>query len=58
MKDNNTEQSSRLSARMVEDEATEKLKKRARDMGLIVNAGAGKTQPKPKAEDKKKGSKK
>lgn len=28
---------------MVEDEATEKLKKRAQDAGLIVNAGVGKT---------------
>ncbi len=26
---------------MVEDEATEKLKKRAQDSGLILNAGAG-----------------
>ena len=26
---------------MVEDDATERLKKRARDLGLIVNAGAG-----------------
>jgi hypothetical protein len=27
---------------MVEDKATERLKKRAQDMGLIVNAGLGK----------------
>ncbi len=33
------------SPKMVEDDATEKLKKRARDLGLIVNAGAGKTTP-------------
>lgn len=31
----------RLSPAMVEDDATERLKKRARDLGLIVNAGAG-----------------
>lgn len=31
---------------MVEDEAAERIKKRLRDAGLIVNAGAGKT-PKP-----------
>ncbi len=55
MKDKNTEQSSRLSARMVEDEATERLKKRARDMGLIVNAGVGKVA---KPTTQKKGSKK
>ncbi len=29
---------------MIEDKATEKLKKRAQDSGLIVNAGAGETQ--------------
>lgn len=28
---------------MVEDKATEKIKKRAQDLGLIVNAGAGKS---------------
>lgn len=45
----------RLSASMVEDDATERLKKRARDWGLIVNTGTGKTvQP----TDQKKGSKK
>jgi hypothetical protein len=42
---------------MVEDKATEKLKKRLRDWGLIVNAGAGKTA-KPKPAGKKKGEKK
>lgn len=42
---------------MIEDKATEKLKKRAQDLGLIVNAGADKTKPKPKAEKKKKGKK-
>ncbi len=29
---------------MIEDKATEKLKKRAQDAGLIVNADAGETQ--------------
>ena len=43
-----------LSASMVEDDATERLKKRARDLGLIVNAGSGKTRP---ADDKKRGKK-
>ena len=51
MKDKNTEQSSSLSARMVEDDATERLKKRAQDLGLIVNAGAGKESP-PTGEKK------
>ncbi len=54
MKDKNNKQSSHLSVRMVEDEATERLKKRARDLGLIVNAGLGKAAP---PTDKKKGSK-
>ncbi len=31
---------SRLAPKMVEDRAMEKLKKRAQDLGLIVNAGA------------------
>ena len=39
-------------ARMVEDKATEKLKKRAQDLGLIVNAGLGKAA---KPTGKKKG---
>ena len=34
---------------MIEDKATEKLKKRLKDMGLIVNMGADKSEPKPKA---------
>ena len=55
MKDKNTKESPSLSARMVEPEATEKLKERARDLGLIVNAGAGKTTP---PTGKKKGDKK
>lgn len=47
MKDKNNKESSPISARMVEDEATERLKKRARDLGLIVNAGADKAAPPP-----------
>lgn len=40
---------------MVEDKATEKLKKRARDLGLITNAGASKTiQPIGKKDGGKK----
>ncbi len=51
MKDKNSQQSPKLSARMVEPEETEKLKKRARDLGLIVNAGSGKeVKPKDKKE--------
>ncbi len=42
MKDKNIKQSPKLSVRMVEDDATERLKKRASDLGLIVNAGSGK----------------
>ncbi len=38
MKDKNSQQSPRLSARMVEPDETERLKKRATDLGLIVNA--------------------
>lgn len=49
MKDKQTEREPRLSPAMVEDKATEKLKKRLRDLGLIVNAGAGKAA-KPKGE--------
>lgn len=30
---------------MIEDEATEKWKKRLKDMGLIVNMGAGRAKP-------------
>ena len=50
----NDKERPRLSASMVEDDATERLKKRARDLGLIVNAGSGKTRP---ADDKKRGKK-
>jgi hypothetical protein len=38
MKDENYQQQSPA---MVEDKATEELKKRAKDLGLIVNADAG-----------------
>ena len=41
MKNETNKQSLPLSARMVGDESMEKLKKRLRDMGLIVNAGDG-----------------
>jgi len=43
---------------MIEDKATEKLKKRAQKLGLIVNAGADKDKPKPKSENKKKSDQK
>jgi hypothetical protein len=54
MKNENTKESTPLSARMVEDETAERMKKRLRDMGLIVNAGLGKAV---KPSDKKKGEK-
>ncbi len=54
MKDKNNGQSPELSAQMVEPEATERLKKRARDLGLIVNTGAKVTKPPDKKEDSKK----
>jgi len=44
-----------LSASMVEDGATERLKKRLKDLGLIVHAGAGKAT---KPASKKNGGKK
>jgi len=34
---------------MIEDKATEKWKERAKKLGLIVNAGADKAEPKSKA---------
>ena len=43
------------SSSVVEDGATERLKERLQDWGLIVNAGAGKTV---KPAGKKKGGKK
>lgn len=40
---------------MIEDKANEKLKKKAQDAGLIVNAGAdGGKKPEPKRDDKAK----
>ena len=41
---------------MIQDDATEKLKKKAAELGLIVNASAD--QPKPKGSQKKKDKKK
>ena len=55
MKDKNNTQKQQLSPLMVEDKAAEKLKKRAQDLGLIVNAGVSKS---PKQPVKKKGDKK
>lgn len=43
MKGNENQRQPPLSSSMVEDRAAEWLKKRLRDLGLIVNAGAGKT---------------
>ena len=43
MKDKNSQRQPPLSPSMVEDKAAERLKKRLKDLGLIVNAGAGKT---------------
>jgi hypothetical protein len=34
---------------MIDDKATERLKDRARKLGLIINAAADKPKPKPKA---------
>jgi hypothetical protein len=38
---------------MIEDKATEKWKERAKKLGLIVNMGADKPKPKPKAPAEK-----
>ena len=43
---------------MIEDNATEKLKKKLQKLGLIVNAGADKPDSKPRTKGKKKESKK
>ena len=43
MKTKNSKRQPPLSSSMVEDKATERLKKRLQDLGLIVNAGVGKT---------------
>ena len=55
MKGKNDHRQPPHSSSVVEDEATERLKKRLQDWGLIVNAGAGKTD---KPTGKKKGGKK
>ena len=54
MKSKNNQQESQLSPSMVEDKFTEELKKRAQDVGLIVNAGEGHAT---KPTSKKKGGK-
>ena len=54
MKGKSNQQEPKLSPSMVEDKATEELKKRMRDFGLIVNAGVGKVIT---PTDKKKGGK-
>ena len=46
--------SQRRRQEMIEDKATEKLKKRLQKWGLIVNAGVDKPESRPKSEDKKK----
>ena len=47
----NSEKQPRQSASMIEDEATEKLKQKARDLGLIVNDNVGKAnEPATKKE--------
>lgn len=55
MKDSNNNRQTPLSSLIVEDNATEKIKKHAQDWGLIVNAGAGRV---PKQPIKKEGGKK
>ena len=54
MKDQNKQPRPPLSSSMVEDDAMEKLKKRARDLGLIVNAGSGKAAKTAKQKGGKK----
>ena len=51
----NSKQQPRQSASMIEDKATEKLKQKARDLGLIVNDNAGRAG---KPATKQKGGKK
>ncbi|HEX6185443.1 MAG TPA: hypothetical protein VFZ44_16270 [Pyrinomonadaceae bacterium] len=55
MKGKNNQPRPPLSSSIVDDKATEKLKKRLQDWGLIVNAGAGKPT---KPIGKKKGGRK
>jgi len=43
-------QTGREDKKMIEDKATERWKERARKLGLIVNAGADKFKPAPKAK--------
>ncbi len=52
MKGQNKQQRPPLSSPIVEDDATEKLKKRLQDLGLIINAGGGKPA-KPKGKKKR-----
>jgi hypothetical protein len=55
MKGKNNQRRPPQSSSMVEDRPAEWLKKRLRDLGLIVNAGAGKTAaPAGKKKDGKK----
>lgn len=55
MKGKNDQQQPPLASSMVEDRPAEWLKKRLKDLGLIVNAGAGKTAtPAGKKKDGKK----
>lgn len=56
MKGKNNQHEQRLSPAMVEDKAIERLKKRAQDLGLIVNAGNKATAAK-QASKKKDGKK-
>ena len=55
VKTKNNQHEPQLSPSMMEDKATEELKKRMRDFGRIVNAGADKAT---KPRGKKKGGKK
>jgi hypothetical protein len=55
MKGKNDQRKPPLSPSMVEDKATERLKRRLQDWGRIVNAGAGNpTKPTGKKEGGKK----
>jgi hypothetical protein len=55
MKVKNDQRQPPLSSSIVEDKATERLKQRLKDWGMIVNAGAGKpAKPAGKKKDVKK----
>jgi hypothetical protein len=55
MKGKSDQRKTPLSSLMVEDKATERLKKRLKDLGLIVNASAGKNaKPAGKKKDGRK----